>query len=121
MITVYYRGLPYLLDLVACRRALVDCQVKGEFDSMERLSLKVAISRSTASRFFSGRPTSLSVTLKILEALHLTFEEVATPTGEQADSESQADGTAGVGVKPKPKPQSGRDGAARRSEETGAR
>jgi hypothetical protein len=42
----------------------------------------VGISRSTASRFFSGRPTSLAVTLKILEALHLSFEEVATPVVE---------------------------------------
>ncbi|TMC12168.1 MAG: hypothetical protein E6J41_03790 [Chloroflexi bacterium] len=35
-----------------------------------------------ANRFFSGRPTSLAVTLKILEALHLGFEEVATPVVE---------------------------------------
>jgi hypothetical protein len=73
------RGIPYLLDLVRCRRALVQRQVDGELDSMESLALATGISRSTASRFFSGRPTSLAVTLKILDALRLGFEEVATP------------------------------------------
>jgi transcriptional regulator with XRE-family HTH domain len=74
---VWYRGLPYIIDLVRCRRALVERQVDGHVDSMQSLADAVGISRSTASRFFSGRPTSLAVTLKILEALHLEFEEVA--------------------------------------------
>lgn len=81
-VTVWYRGIPYTLDLVRCRRALVARQVDGELDSMESLATAVRISRSTASRFFSGRPTSLAVTLKILEALHLSFEEVAAPVVE---------------------------------------
>jgi transcriptional regulator with XRE-family HTH domain len=81
-VTVWYRGIPYTLDLMVCRRALVDRQVEGRLDSMESLANAVGISRSTASRFFSGRPTSLAVTLKILEALHLTFDEVATPDPE---------------------------------------
>jgi hypothetical protein len=34
-VSVRYRGVPYSLNLVRCRRALVDCQVKGEFDSMD--------------------------------------------------------------------------------------
>ncbi len=77
--TVWYRGIPYNIDLAKCRRALVLRQVEGELDSMESLADAVGVSRSTASRFFSGRPTSLAVTLKILGALHLKFEEVATP------------------------------------------
>ncbi len=81
-VTVWYRGIPYTLDLVKCRRALVGRQVEGELDSMESLARAVGISRSTASRFFSGRATSLAVTLKILEVLHLKFEEVATPVVE---------------------------------------
>jgi hypothetical protein len=81
-VTAWYRGIPYMLDLMRCRRALVARQVDGELDSMESLANAVGISRSTASRFFSGRPTSLAVTLKILKALHLTFEEVATPAIE---------------------------------------
>lgn len=81
-VTVSYRGIPYVLNLARCRRALVWRQVEGELDSMESLANAVGISRSTASRFFSGRATSLAVTLKILAALRLQFEEVATPTGE---------------------------------------
>jgi transcriptional regulator with XRE-family HTH domain len=81
-VSVRYRGVPYSLNLVRCRRALVDCQVKGEFDSMEELADKVGVSRSTASRFFSGRPTSLTVTKRILDALHLKFSDVLTPEME---------------------------------------
>ncbi len=77
--TVWYRGIPYAIDLVTCRRALVNRQVEGELDSMEGLAKAVGVSRSTASRFFAGRPTSLSVTLKILATLRLKFEEVAKP------------------------------------------
>ena len=76
---VRYRGVPYSLNLVRCRRALVDCQVRGEFDSMEELGNNVGVSRSTVSRFLAGRPTSLSVTKRILDALHLKFSDVLTP------------------------------------------
>ena len=48
------------------------------------LAVKVGVSRSAASRFFSGRPTSLAVTLKILDALHVKFEDVATPLLDDA-------------------------------------
>ncbi len=85
-VTVWYRGIPYSLNLVRCRRALVDCQVKGDFESMEELAEAVGISRSTASRFFSGRPTSLSVTKKILDVLHLTFADVLTPETDADDA-----------------------------------
>src|SRR5258708_4531516 len=80
-----YRGLPYEIDLARCRQALVQCQVDGEFGSMESLAEVLGISRSTASRFFSGRPTSLAVTLKILGALHLTFGDVARLVDEGKD------------------------------------
>ena len=80
--TVWYRGIPYTIDLARCRRALVLRQVEGELDSMESLAKAVEISRSTASRFFAGRATSLAVTLRILAALHLKFEDVATPGQE---------------------------------------
>jgi transcriptional regulator with XRE-family HTH domain len=81
-VTVWYRGIPYMLDLVRCRRALVVRQVEGRFDSMEGLARTVGVSRSTVSRFFSGRPTSLTVTLKLLDALNVPFEEVATSVVE---------------------------------------
>jgi transcriptional regulator with XRE-family HTH domain len=78
-ITVRYRGTAYTFHLLRCRRALVMSQVDGQFDSMESLANAAGISRSTASRFFAGRSTSLTVTLKILDALRLTFDEVAEP------------------------------------------
>jgi transcriptional regulator with XRE-family HTH domain len=78
-VIAWYRGLAYELDLVKCRRALVHRQIEGELDSMESLARSVGISRSTASRYFSGRPTSLTVTLKILERLGLKFADIAKP------------------------------------------
>ncbi len=85
-VTVWYRDVPYTLNLARCRRALVECQVRSEFENMESLAETVGVSRSTASRFFSGRPTSLAVTKKILDALHVRFEDVATP---EVDDESR--------------------------------
>jgi transcriptional regulator with XRE-family HTH domain len=76
-VTVSYRGLAYELELVKCRRGLVERQVEGELDSMESLANAAGISRSTASRFFSGRPTSLAVTRRILDKLGLTFDDIA--------------------------------------------
>jgi transcriptional regulator with XRE-family HTH domain len=85
-VIVSYRGIPYVLDLKSCRRALVIRQVYGDLDSMESLARTVGVSRSTVSRFFAGRPTSLAVTLKMLAALRLRFEDVATPQVEGVDN-----------------------------------
>jgi len=57
----------------------VNRQVEGELDSMESLARGCGIRRSMATRFFSDRATSLAVTLKILEALHQMFDDVAKP------------------------------------------
>jgi hypothetical protein len=119
-VTVFYRGIAYQLNLVRCRRALVDRQVLGDFDSMESLANEVRISRSTASRFFSGRPTSLTVTLKILAALHLRFEDVARPVADQENTGDETAGTAGAGARLRPRPDGGRDGTALRLHETQA-
>ncbi len=78
-VIVSYRGMPYRLNLGCCRRALVLRQVEGEFESMEALAKAIGRSRSTVSRYFSGRPTSLPVTLKILHVLRLRSEDVAVP------------------------------------------
>ena len=78
-VVVYYRDTTWKLSLIECRRALVRRQIDGKFDSMERLAGAVGVSRSTTSRFFSGRPTSLKVTLAILKALKLAFDDVAKP------------------------------------------
>ena len=119
-VTVQFRGIPYQLDLVRCRRALVDRQVDGDLDSMESLAVAVGISRSTASRFFSGRPTSLTVTLKILVVLKLKFEGVARPMADQDSSDSLTGGTAGAAATRRPSPAGGHDGAARRPERSDA-
>src|SRR5215472_2569658 len=78
VVRVTYRGIAYSLDLIGCRRALVKRQIEGDVDSMESLAAAIGRSRSTVSRFFSGRPTSLAVTLSILSALRLTFDDVAS-------------------------------------------
>jgi hypothetical protein len=115
---VFYRGIPYDLDLVRCRRALVDRQVEGGLDSMESLAVAVGISRSTASRFFSGRATSLTVTLKILEVLKLRFDDVARP---RSDEDEAADPRAGAAAKPPTrKPQGGPGNADIRIHRTGS-
>jgi hypothetical protein len=94
-VLMYYKDLPYRLDLMRCRRALVERQVEGDLASMEGLASVVGISRSTASRFFGGRPTSLTVTLRILDALHLKFEDVARPEDDPEESE----GAPGAGAR----------------------
>jgi transcriptional regulator with XRE-family HTH domain len=98
-VTVSFRGIAYRLDLVRCRRALVDRQVEDALDSMESLAQKVGASRSTVSRFFSGRQTSLTITLKLLRALDLTFEQAATPIDDRDQpAESGAAGLAALGL-----------------------
>jgi hypothetical protein len=76
---VNFRGIDHDMDLAVVRLALVRRQVAGEFDSMEALSKAIGRSRSTASRFFSGRSTSLPVALAVLSKLKLDFDEVFTP------------------------------------------
>jgi transcriptional regulator with XRE-family HTH domain len=105
LVTVSSRGIPYELDLVRCRRALVARQVDGDLDSMESLARAVGISRSTASRFFSERSTSLAVTLRIIDALHLKFDEVSRPEVDPDDSEGPA--AAAVGKAPPASPPGG--------------
>jgi hypothetical protein len=107
---VRYRGVPYEIDLVRCRRALVQCQINGEFDSMDGLARALGISRSTASRFFSGRPTSLAVTLKMIGALHLRFEDVATLVDESGDAD-EPDHPSSAGALRKPAPLHPRPGS----------
>jgi transcriptional regulator with XRE-family HTH domain len=106
---VRYRGLPYDIDLVRCRRALVQSQIDGDFDSMESLAAAIGISRSTTSRFFSGRGTSLTVLLKLLGKLKMKFEDVATQLDEPEETdESEGPSSAGARTRPTPpRPQPG--------------
>ena len=65
---------------------------------METLAEAVGISRSTVSRFFSGKSTSLAVTLKILGVLQLRFDDVAQAQIAVDDASSSA------GAAPDPRP-----------------
>jgi len=76
---VNFRGIDHEMNLPVLRLALVHRQVAGEFHSMEELAGAVAVSRSTVSRYFAGRSTSLPVALKIVAKLKLKFEDVYTP------------------------------------------
>lgn len=78
---VFFRGVAHEMDDHLCRLALLRRQVDGEVDSIEGLAKALDISRSTASRWFSGRPGSLAVTLRILDKLGLRFDEVFRPLG----------------------------------------
>jgi DNA-binding XRE family transcriptional regulator len=82
-VPVDFGGVEYQMDVMACRHALVRRRVAGEFRSMEDLADSVECSRSTVSRFFAGRGTSLAVALMILGKLQLTFDEVFSRIDQQ--------------------------------------
>jgi hypothetical protein len=79
--TVHFRGIRYDMDIDVCRRALVRCQVAGDLDSLQALAEATGRSRSTASRFFAGRPVSLAVALAVLDRLNLQFNDVFAEDG----------------------------------------
>ncbi len=85
---VNFRGIDHEMNVTVCRMALVRRQVAGEFDSMEGLADAVGRSRSTVSRFFAGRGTSLPVALAVLDKLKLRFEQVFTPINLDDSSRS---------------------------------
>ncbi len=58
--------------------------IAGKYDSREDIAKAIGRSRSTVSRFFGGRNTSIRVFLDILTELGLKFEDVATPVNEDA-------------------------------------
>jgi hypothetical protein len=76
---VNFRGIDHEMNVTVCRMALVQRQVAGEFDSMEGLAVAIGRSRSTVSRFFAGRRTSLPVALAVVDKLKLRFDQVFTP------------------------------------------
>lgn len=75
----------HLVDLVACRRALMALQVaRMGLDNTAQLASEAGCSRSTFSRFLSGgSPTSLKTAAAILKLLGLPFESVAFPVEQQ--------------------------------------
>jgi transcriptional regulator with XRE-family HTH domain len=91
-VLVEFRGVPYRLDLERCRRAMAELEIEGEVTSLRSLARSIGVSTSTVSRFFSGRLPSMSVTLKILDKLNLTFDQVASRDDDQG-------GSAGAGAR----------------------
>jgi hypothetical protein len=87
-VVVNFDGIDYHMNIAICRLALVRRRVAGEFDSMEALADAIGRSRSTASRYFSGRNTSLAVALAVLDKLKLSFDDVYT----LCDSDHDASG-----------------------------
>lgn len=71
-----FEGIGYEMDRHVLQLALVRRQVEGEFHQKTQLAKAAGCSRSTLSRFLSGKQISLRVVLAILEKLHLTFDEV---------------------------------------------
>lgn len=88
-VIVNFRGIDHEMNVPVCRLALVRRQVAGDFDSMEALANALGRSRSTVSRFFSGRGTSLPVALAVLDKLKLKFEQVFTPVDLDGSSGPQ--------------------------------
>jgi hypothetical protein len=76
---VNFRGVDHEMNVAMCRLALVQRQVAGDFDSMEGLADAIGRSRSTVSRFFAGRHTSLPVAIAVLNKLKLRFDQVFKP------------------------------------------
>jgi transcriptional regulator with XRE-family HTH domain len=92
---VNFKGVDHWMDVLVCEHALVRRQVEGDFETLRDVAMAANVSRSTVSRFLSGRPTSLRLTLRILAELKLTFDEVFTRC-EVADDELHRDGQAVV-------------------------
>lgn len=108
-VVVWYRGNPYRVDLERCRHAFARLVVAGELRGMRDLARRLGIRHSTAARFFAGRDTSLTVTLKILEAVELTMADVGRPLGD--DPTDRDGGAAGGRVRRGRRPPPGDGGA----------
>jgi hypothetical protein len=91
-VIVFYRKLPHVMNVRVLNRAMRDRQIAGDFDSVHGLADRIKCSRSTVSRFFSGRNTSLTVTLQILGALRLTFDQVFVEISAALVARLQAEG-----------------------------
>ena len=81
-----FGGHPHRVDLAAIERGFFTQVVAGKYDSREEIAKAIGRSRSTVSRLFGGRNTSIRVFLDILNELGLKFEDVATPVNEDSQS-----------------------------------
>jgi hypothetical protein len=74
----WFDGNPYRVDLATIHRAMFAGIVAGKYKSLQHFADTVSRSRSTVSRFFTGRGVGLPVFLETLTELNLRFEDVAT-------------------------------------------
>jgi DNA-binding XRE family transcriptional regulator len=86
---VTFEGVRYEMDRHTIRVALVRRQVAGDFHTKEELADAVGHSRSTISRYLSGRAVSLAVALRLLEKLHLSFDDVYRPCVDEAATSAE--------------------------------
>jgi transcriptional regulator with XRE-family HTH domain len=84
---VRFEGVPYEMNRHAVRVALVQRQVEGKFHTREELAQAIGCSRSTVSRFLSGRGVGVAITLKALSELDLTFDQVFTRREEEEEEQ----------------------------------
>src|SRR5215831_7271703 len=77
-----FGGHPHRVDLAAIERGFFAQVVAGKYDSREDIAKAIGRSRSTVSRLFGGRSTSVRVFLEVVNELGLMFEDVATPVRE---------------------------------------
>jgi hypothetical protein len=77
-----FGGNPHRVDLAVIERAFFAGVVAGKYSAREDIAKAIGRSRSTVSRFFGGRSTSIGVFLDILNELELKFEDVAIPVME---------------------------------------
>jgi hypothetical protein len=85
---VQYNGVFYTRNFIALPAgALTERQVEGKFlGGHGDLADEIERSCSTVSRFFSGDNLSMDVTLRVLGALKLKFNQVHTPYVPQSDA-----------------------------------
>ena len=84
---------PRQLDLDMMRRAITRLVIAGRLgdQTMEDLGQRAGMSRSTVSRIFSGRVTSLRKLRAMLVVLGLTFDDVVrepAPTSDDRANDS---------------------------------
>lgn len=77
-VVLSWNGTPtYLVDLDACRRALVAGPGGEHMSSYGVLARQAGVARATVSEFFRGKTKSIDVGKRVIAALGLKFDDVA--------------------------------------------
>lgn len=74
-----FGGHPYWFDAGRCWRRYIELLVGGDVSGLDDLAVNVGVSRSTVSRFLSGRSTAPITVRRMLNDLGLRFEDVFEP------------------------------------------